>query len=69
MLFQYSNSQKLLRDCGYKNGSKKEVHISFVTEPAKTGLICTSNYTHLMNHNFPCELASDTKLTLFIVLC
>ena len=30
--------------------------IIIVAESAKIGLICTSNYTHLMSHNFPyCE--------------
>ena len=37
----------------------------------KTGLICTSNYTHSMNHNLPCEVADTpnfTSLCLFSVV-
>ena len=40
-----------------------------VTESVKTGLICTSNHTHLMSYNFACELARNTKLASLTVLC
>ena len=45
------------------------VYIHYVTEPAKTGLVCTSNCTHSVNHNFSCEVANNTTLTPFTVLC
>ena len=38
-----------------------------VTKSAKTGLICTSNYTQLMGHNFPCD-HDLSKLASFTVL-
>ena len=35
-----------------------------VTGSAKTGLIYTSNYTHSVNHNFPCELPNISKFAI-----
>ena len=39
---------------------------TYMHASAKTGLTCI--YTHLMNHNFSCELASNITLTSFTVL-
>ena len=50
-------------------GTSDIVNDKFVAEPAKIGLICTINYTHLINDNFSCELlANNTKLAPITVL-
>ena len=40
--------------------------VTFVTESA--GFICTANYTHLMSHNVPCELANNTRLCIHSII-
>ena len=40
-----------------------------MTESVKTGLLCTSNYTHSMDHNSLCEYANNPNFASFTVLC
>ena len=37
-----------------------------MTEPAKAGLICTSNYMHSVNHDFPGEQVNNPKFASFL---
>ena len=49
-----------------QNTNPDEMFSAKCDESVKTGLIYTSNYTHLKSHNFPCESANDTKYASLI---
>ena len=60
---------KIVLSCNKGKRSVRWTLTEYVTKSVKADLICTSNYTHLVNHNFSCEVANNPKFASFTVLC